>query len=59
MRPLCTVVEISGKAFMSMGIHEIESSQKPCFYKGAGRLKGSYVRVGDADIRMTEYTVLD
>ncbi len=57
VRPLCTVVEINGKAFMSMEIHEIEISQKPCFYKGAGRLKGSYVRVGDADIRMTEYEV--
>ena len=30
---------------------------RPCYYKGSGRLKGSYTRVGDSDEPMTEYEV--
>lgn len=57
VRPLCTVAVIDGKTVVSAEIQEIDSFQKPCFYKGVGRLKGSYVRVGDGDRRMTEYEV--
>lgn len=57
LRPLFTVTDIGGKTVVSAEIQEIESELKPCFYKGAGRLKGSYVRVGDADRHMTEYEV--
>ena len=57
VRPLCTVAVIDGKTVVSVEIQEIDSFQKPCFYKGVGRLKGSYVRVGDGDRRMTEYEV--
>ena len=35
----------------------MDNFQKPCFYKGAGRLRGSYVRVADGDRLMTEYEV--
>ena len=57
VRPLGTVAVIDGKTVVSAEIQEIDSFQKPCFYKGVGRLKGSYVRVGDGDRRMTEYEV--
>lgn len=57
VRPLCTVVDIEGKTVVCAEIQEIDNYQKPCFYKGAGRLKGSYVRVGDADRQMSEYEV--
>lgn len=57
VRPLCTVAVIDGKTVVSAEIQEIDSFQKPCFYKGVGRLKGSYIRVGDGDRRMTEYEV--
>ena len=57
VRPLCTVAVIDGKTVVSAEIQEIDIFQKPCFYKGVGRLKGSYVRVGDGDRRMTEYEV--
>lgn len=57
LRPLCTVADINGKIVVSAEIQEIDNELKPCFYKGAGRLKGSYVRVGDGDRRMTEYEV--
>ncbi len=57
LRPLCTVAHINGKTVVSVEIQEIDNDQKPCFYKGVGRLKGSYVRVGDGDRHMTEYEV--
>ncbi len=57
IRPLCTVVETDGKTVVSAEIQETDNFQKPCFYKGAGRLKGSYIRVGDGDRLMTEYEV--
>lgn len=57
IRPLCTTVCIDGKVVVCAEIQEIDNFQKPCFYKGAGRLKGSYVRVGDGDRLMSEYEV--
>lgn len=57
LRPLCTVAVINGKTVVSAEIQEIDNELKPCFYKGAGRLKGSYVRAGDGDRHMTEYEV--
>lgn len=57
VRPLCTVAVIDGKTVVSAEIQEIDNFQKPCFYKGAGRLRGSYVRVADGDRLMTEYEV--
>ncbi len=57
IRPLCTTVCIDGKVVVCAEIQELDNFQKPCFYKGAGRLKGSYVRVGDGDRLMSEYEV--
>ncbi|MBR4979372.1 MAG: putative DNA binding domain-containing protein, partial [Clostridia bacterium] len=57
VRPYFTVAEYGGKVVVSAEISECEPENKPCFYKPAGRLRGSYVRVGDADMPMTEYEV--
>jgi ATP-dependent DNA helicase RecG len=57
IRPLFTVVVVDGKTIVSAEIQEVDEFQKPCFYKGTGRLKGAYIRVGDADRLMTEYEV--
>ena len=57
IRPLCTTTLIDGKTVVCAEIQEIDNFQKPCFYKGVGRLKGSYVRVADGDRLMTEYEV--
>lgn len=57
IRPLCTTAVIDGKTVVSAEIQEIDNEYKPCFYKGAGRLKGSYIRVAEADRHMTEYEV--
>lgn len=57
VRPLCTVAVVDGKTVVSAEIQEMDNFNKPCFYKGAGRLRGSYVRVADGDRLMTEYEV--
>lgn len=57
VRPLLSVVEKDNKSFVSAEIPGIDLSDRPCYYLGQGRLKGSYVRVGDSDEPMTEYEV--
>ncbi len=57
VRPLLTVVEIDGRFFVSAEIPGMDLTERPCHYKGQGRLKGSYTRIGDSDEPMTEYEV--
>ncbi len=57
IRPVFTTLLKDGKAFVSAEIPGIDIADRPCFYAGKGRLKGSYVRVGDADQPMTEYEI--
>ena len=57
VRPVFTVCDEDGKVFVSAEIPPLDVAERPCFRSGKGRLKGSYIRVGDADIPMTEYEV--
>ena len=57
VRPLLTVIEKNGRFFVSAEIPGIDLVDRPCHYKGQGRLKGSYTRIGDSDEPMTEYEV--
>lgn len=57
VRPSFTVIELDGKSFVSAEIPPLDVSERPCFKTGKGRLKGSYIRVGDSDQPMTEYEV--
>ncbi len=57
VRAVFTVAEIDGKNVVSAEIPPIDITERPCFYKGKGRLKGSYVRVGESDQHMSEYEV--
>lgn len=57
VRALITMCEIDGKTVVAAEIPGIEIVLRPVFYAGVGRIKGSYVRVGDADLPMTEYEV--
>jgi len=57
VRPVFTVALIDEKTIVSAEISECEIYDKPCYYKGAGRLRGSYIRVGEADQPMTEYEI--
>lgn len=57
VRAVFTAVEIEGKNVVSAEIPPVDIADRPCFNRAKGRVKGSYVRVGDADIPMTEYEV--
>lgn len=57
VRPLFTVGKIGEAVVVSAEISECELIDKPCYYKGTGKLRGSFVRVGEADLPMTEYEI--
>lgn len=54
IRAVLTVAEIEGQYVCSAEIPGLDVADRPCYYKGSGRVKGSYIRVGDADIVMTD-----
>lgn len=57
VRPLLTVVEKNNKFFVSAEIPGADITDRPVFYQGKGRIKGSFTRVGDSDEPMTGYEV--
>lgn len=57
VRALFTVCEIEGHTIVSAEIPGVDISDRPVFYKGVGRIKGSYVRVGESDEPMSEYEI--
>lgn len=57
IRFIITICEYNEKIVASAEIPEIDVFQKPCYYSGKGKMKGSYIRVGDADIPMTDYEI--
>lgn len=57
VRGVFTSTEFEGANICSFEVPGIELTQRPCYYKGAGKIKGSYIRVGDADLPMTDYEI--
>lgn len=57
IRPIITFCEYKGKTIAAVEIPELDVFSKPCYYLGKGKMKGSYVRVGDADLPMTDYEI--
>ena len=57
VRPLISFCDYKGKTVISAEIAELDSISKPCYYSGKGKSKGSYIRIGDADLPMTEYEI--
>ena len=57
VRPLFTLCEVNGKMVVSAEIPGMEISNRPVFYRGVGRIKGSYLRVGESDAPMSEYEI--
>ena len=57
VRALFTVCDIDGKKIVSAEIPGVDVDLRPVFYKGVGRIKGSYIRVGESDEQMIEYEV--
>ena len=59
IRPEFLPITYKGKQLLAVEINEIPQNQKPCYYKGSGINKGSYIRIGDSDEHMTEYEIYD
>lgn len=57
VRALFTICEIEGKVVVSAEIPSVDITERPVFYKGVGRIKGSYMRVGESDEPMSEYEI--
>ena len=57
VRPHITICNYDGKTVVAAEITEMDAINKPCYYLGKGKSKGSYIRVGDADLPMTEYEI--
>lgn len=57
VRALFTICQMEGHTVVSAEIPSIDISERPAFYKGVGRIKGSYIRVGEADEPMSEYEI--
>lgn len=55
VRAVFTLAELDGHWICSAEIPAVDLTERPCYYRGAGRSKGSYIRVGDADLPMTDY----
>jgi len=57
IRPIVTICEYKDKIIASAEIPELDAFSKPCYYSGKGKMKGSYIRVGDGDFPMTDYEI--
>ncbi|MCA5963759.1 ATP-binding protein [Blautia sp. RD014234] len=57
VRAVFTFAEYEGVNICSAEIPAIDLAERPCYYKGAGKVKGAYIRVGDADLPMTDYEI--
>lgn len=57
IRPVLSIYDENGLVFISAEIPPVDPAERPCFKTSKGRLRGSYVRVGDGDKPMTEYEV--
>ncbi len=55
--PLFTVAGVADRIVVSAEIPEMEAFLKPCYYKGKGKSKGSYIRVGESDLPMNDYEI--
>ena len=57
VRPVFTIVQTEKGKVVSAEIPSIDISERPCFYSGVGRIKGSYIRSGDSDEPMSVYEI--
>ena len=57
VRAVFTVAEFAGVTVCSAEIPALEHTERPCYYAGAGEVRGSFIRVGDADLPMSDYEI--
>ncbi|MCW2898396.1 MAG: putative transcriptional regulator [Streptosporangiaceae bacterium] len=57
LRPLIKIHTYKGVQILVAEVPEVDPAQKPCFSRGMGITKGSYIRVSDGDRRLSAYEV--
>ena len=57
VRAYFTMAEYEGVSICCAEIPSVDLTERPCYYSGMGKVKGSFVRVGDADLPMTDYEI--
>lgn len=57
VRPLIDTVPFEGSLVVVAEVNEMTSEDKPCYVTDQGKYGGSYIRVGDGHIRLTQYEV--
>ncbi len=57
LKPSITVEDVDGVAVVLAEVPELSRAEKPCYVKARGLERGSYVRVGESDRRLTSEEV--
>lgn len=57
VRPLFTVCNFNGSIIVSAEVPGVDIADRPVYYKGTGKNKGSFIRVGEADEPMSDYEI--
>lgn len=57
VRAYFTVAEYEGVSICCAEIPSVDLTERPCYYSGMGKVKGSFVRVEDADLPVTDYEI--
>lgn len=57
VRGVFTAAQYEGKDVCCIEVPALDLAKRPCYYRGSGMVRGSFVRVGDADLPMTNYEI--
>lgn len=57
LRPEIEICDVDGKQVVVAEIAELPQYDKPCYVKAKGMRKGSYIRTGDGDRRLTDHEI--
>ena len=57
VRPEIDILEFEGQPVLIAEVAELPARDKPCYVSARGLYKGSYIRTGDGDTRLSQYEV--
>lgn len=57
LKPLIGLHRFEDVVLITAEVPALDPAHRPCYYKGAGMTRGSFVRVGDSDRQLSSYEV--
>ncbi|MFO6451821.1 MULTISPECIES: ATP-binding protein [unclassified Aeromicrobium] len=57
LKPEIEIAEVDGRPILVANVPELAREQKPCYVRSLGKERGSYIRVGESDRRLTSEEV--